>query len=347
MHEVCVDGCEICATASCGCANDGDCDDGLFCNGQEVCDPDSGSCLLGSLPCSPGATCDEDADQCLEFSERIIVAASLTPGTEKDIYMLRPDGGDLRNLSAEIPGNAEYPRIAPDGNHIAFYTDDGKLWVCQTSDASCDYVPGFDGGYLLDWYDDDTVMYLEHLSTCAKEVRVVDIDGNGDATLIPSPFLGEPEFANLRSRITPQGVILAGDWQAGCAAPTSDIYIVDAHAPGDPDAADGFLCHDSPGTDRQPVWNSDGTRLCWANDLGGSNWAIRCDCGEGNLIRPDGELICLDDFSPDDQHLLISRRVGQHELITLDIDTGEETTILSGSSIGYADWGVVNVSDGD
>jgi hypothetical protein len=46
-------------TASC--SVDGDCDDGLFCNGAESCS--DGVCLAGSDPC-PGLACDEQTDQC-------------------------------------------------------------------------------------------------------------------------------------------------------------------------------------------------------------------------------------------------------------------------------------------
>jgi len=44
--------------------DDSACDDGLWCNGQEVCDPELG-CLPGTPPdCSP-YECDETSDQCL------------------------------------------------------------------------------------------------------------------------------------------------------------------------------------------------------------------------------------------------------------------------------------------
>ncbi|MBN2361037.1 MAG: S8 family serine peptidase [Deltaproteobacteria bacterium] len=58
---------------SCGeptCAADVDCDDGLFCNGAETCDPARG-CVAGVAPCADDGdactdtVCDEDLDQCL------------------------------------------------------------------------------------------------------------------------------------------------------------------------------------------------------------------------------------------------------------------------------------------
>jgi hypothetical protein len=44
------------------CETNADCDDGLFCNGQEVCD---GICYPGAPPCDFGETCDEEADECV------------------------------------------------------------------------------------------------------------------------------------------------------------------------------------------------------------------------------------------------------------------------------------------
>ena len=45
------------------CASDADCDDGLFCNGQETCQ--AGVCISGENPC-PAADggCDEETDSC-------------------------------------------------------------------------------------------------------------------------------------------------------------------------------------------------------------------------------------------------------------------------------------------
>ncbi len=45
-------------------ANDANCDDGLWCNGAETCDP-ALDCQAGSDPC-PGQLCDEDGDFCYD-----------------------------------------------------------------------------------------------------------------------------------------------------------------------------------------------------------------------------------------------------------------------------------------
>ena len=40
------------------------CDDGLYCNGAETCDPLTGLCQSGEAPCADLGLCDEDADFC-------------------------------------------------------------------------------------------------------------------------------------------------------------------------------------------------------------------------------------------------------------------------------------------
>jgi len=50
--------------AQSGCTTNADCDDGLFCNGDETCDISSGICQSGIDPC-PGQGCDETNDECV------------------------------------------------------------------------------------------------------------------------------------------------------------------------------------------------------------------------------------------------------------------------------------------
>ena len=50
-------------TASSGCVDDPDCDDGVFCNGSETCV--DGTCQPGTDPC-PGQMCDEANDACAD-----------------------------------------------------------------------------------------------------------------------------------------------------------------------------------------------------------------------------------------------------------------------------------------
>lgn len=45
-----------------GCTSDTECNDGLYCNGDETCN--AGVCEAGSVPCGQGETCDDVNNVC-------------------------------------------------------------------------------------------------------------------------------------------------------------------------------------------------------------------------------------------------------------------------------------------
>jgi len=50
------------------CDDDTDCDDLLWCTGEETCDLATGTCVAGTAPCDPDTQeCDEDADICIDL----------------------------------------------------------------------------------------------------------------------------------------------------------------------------------------------------------------------------------------------------------------------------------------
>ena len=62
--------CDEADDACVDCLGDGDCDDGLFCNGAEVCDV-SGSCQPGTPPVlDDGVDCTEDS--CDEANDTVL-----------------------------------------------------------------------------------------------------------------------------------------------------------------------------------------------------------------------------------------------------------------------------------
>lgn len=53
------------------CADNSECDDQLFCNGTERCEPGASGagadgCVPGNVPCPAGTMCDDDADRCID-----------------------------------------------------------------------------------------------------------------------------------------------------------------------------------------------------------------------------------------------------------------------------------------
>ncbi len=79
------------------CARDQECDDGLYCDGTERCDPTTARCSPGAPPC--GGACDEIGDTC----------ASCTTDADGDGHLATACGGDDCNDAdpGAFPGNPE------------------------------------------------------------------------------------------------------------------------------------------------------------------------------------------------------------------------------------------------
>jgi sugar lactone lactonase YvrE len=61
-------------TTTVDCISDADCDDGLYCNGEESCDQENGVCVHSGDPCTDSTeVCDEDNDECVTPPEPSIL----------------------------------------------------------------------------------------------------------------------------------------------------------------------------------------------------------------------------------------------------------------------------------
>ena len=60
------------------CILDAECDDGYFCNGAEICDLATGTCVEGNSPCAESEICDEDGEACLVGT---MVSVDIKPGS--------------------------------------------------------------------------------------------------------------------------------------------------------------------------------------------------------------------------------------------------------------------------
>lgn len=86
------------------CTSDIDCNDGLFCNGREMCAPaslaaDVRGCVPGDAPCSLSETCDETSNDCRTTCEDV----------DGDGHEAIACGGDDcdDNDASRYPGNTE------------------------------------------------------------------------------------------------------------------------------------------------------------------------------------------------------------------------------------------------
>lgn len=124
------------------CRADVDCDDALFCNGAEHCDPSSPranlfGCVGEVPPCSDGRVCDEDARRCQTACER-------SPDADGDGHAARECGGlDCDDGEALVhPGALERCDARDDDCDPTTLGDldadgDGHLAAACCNDAAC------------------------------------------------------------------------------------------------------------------------------------------------------------------------------------------------------------------
>ena len=75
------------------CEIDADCEDGIFCNGQESCV--GGGCVDGPAPCSPEKICQEELEQCWDV---VMISANTTRQPNKEeIELKRPIAREKRS----------------------------------------------------------------------------------------------------------------------------------------------------------------------------------------------------------------------------------------------------------
>ncbi len=106
---------DVAVTPVIECSTNGDCDDGLFCNGEETCidiDPVTliGICTNGVNPCAEDETCDEDTDECIAPAGQTF---TLTLAQDTGALFTGASGDDTftANLAFNAPTGTNIPTL--------------------------------------------------------------------------------------------------------------------------------------------------------------------------------------------------------------------------------------------
>jgi TolB protein len=201
-----------------------------------------------------------------------------------DVWVMRPDGSGLRNVTNDPADDIE-PAISPDGGRIAFISDRGGSYEL--------YVINFDGTNATPLTDDIGIIGwpawtpdgLRIAYERGQDIRMVNAAGGGDTLLIAG---------GRRPAWSPDGNSIA----FGLAGqPTTAIYIADR------DGGNAQVV-DSTDDGGDPAWSPDGTRLAFA--IFGEIYVIGV-AGTGrqqltNRARPDFQ----PSWSPDGTSLIFT-----------------------------------------
>ena len=164
--DECNPGTDACENLS----DDGLCNDGLFCNGVETCDP-LHDCQPGTWPCQPGEVCDE-INGCYSLAlptldirpgacpnrvvtqGRGVLPMALT-GTQ-DVPANEIDPTTLALSRTDGVGEDVYPNLSPPGPHVVFddvatpFTSDGCACHSLSEDGIVDLIMMFRIPELID-----------------------------------------------------------------------------------------------------------------------------------------------------------------------------------------------------
>jgi Tol biopolymer transport system component len=199
------------------------------------------------------------------------IAFTSTRDGNAEIYVMRADGSDQRNLT-QNPATDRLPSVSPDGRTIAFISDRRSRGVndlyAMNSDGSglrTVYVPSGQGVSLPLWSPDgQRVAFREQLGRYSVVMHVVEADGTG---LRDYPLQNEV----LGPVWSPDGHQLAFSSTASSCplCVTADMFVINLDGTG----LDN-LTHD-PMILRGLDWSPDGGRLAFASrSLSGDEYSL-------------------------------------------------------------------------
>ena len=165
-----------------------------------------------------------------------------------DIFTMFPDGSQLRNLTAQQPGFAYWPRWSPDGFRIAYQTDPGDVWVMDANGSNARRLVT---GFRPSWSPDGSrIAYMANGTQGSFDILVTDAAGGGVSERLAFSSLDEWSPA-----WSPDGAHIAftrGVWNA---RDHGDIWIMGA------DGSNARALVERPLADTDPAWAPDGKTL--------------------------------------------------------------------------------------
>lgn len=182
-----------------GCNTDADCDDGLYCNGIEMCM--NGACVAGAAPCG-GFECDDDIDACYEAADPFI--------NEIHYDNVSTDKSEIVEIAGTVGTVLDgYTVYAYNGNGGAFYrtyavegtieSEGGCMGTLLVKTSGLQNGP--DGVALVD--------------TGGNVVEFVSYEGSFQATDGPANGMMSTDIGVSESASTPVGYSLQRTGQGG------------------------------------------------------------------------------------------------------------------------------------
>jgi Tol biopolymer transport system component len=255
------------------------------------------------------------------------------PGNRNDMPVWSPDGNSIAFFS-DRGGNSDIFIMNPDGSQVRQLTRDpfASLYFTKSSeDRNPSWSPDSSQIAFESGRDNQMLTYVNHdiyvMAADGSNVRRITEDGADE---------GSPRWSPDGESIAYVKMEYFSD-QALIENPTWDIYVMNV------DGTQQVQLTKDPSSELEPAWSPDGTRVAFISDRNGRNFDIYVMDADGSNVRqltddPANEFGPV--WSPDGTQIVFnSDRNGNVQLFMISIDGSNLMQLTKDTSnSAYADW---------
>ena len=253
-------------------------------------------------------------------------------GGNRDIFVMKTDGTEPHNLTADPMSNDYSPAWSPDGTKIAFSSErlgnteiyvmdaDGENLVQLTRHRATDDSPSWspDGRKIAFISDRDHLFVVGPGQIGELEIYVMNAEGNNVVRITKTGGW------KVQSSWSPDGRKIAFVSEPDRSG-NPEIYVMNANG------KNPVRLTRNPGWDADPSWSPDGTKIAFESRRNENMDIYTIDADGGNLVRLTKEpaIDKSPSWSPDGRKIAYSsKRNENYEIYVMDAN-GENATNLT------------------
>ncbi len=288
----------------------------------EEADPDNGDEDNGDEDNGDEDNGDEDNGDEQEEVPLRIAFASDRAASDREIYVMNPDGSDVVNLT-DSEGFDDEPSWSPDGTQIAFASErDGNREI-YVMDADGSNVQRLTNNRADDWNPvwspDGWRIAFESDRDGNREIYTMSsVDGSQQTNLTNN------DFDDWYPTWSPDGDQIA--FQSDRVGFSIDIFVMND------DGTDQRNLTDNDSRDQRPAWSPDGELIAFDSDETGDReiYVMDADGDDREQLTNLNWTNTDATWSPDGTQIaFVSRRDGNREIYVMDDDGSNATNLTS------------------